>query len=300
MRIRSLPLGLIALTAATSTAATSVAAQSDRRQETFFDESFGVGSGGGLYVNVGDADVTVETGNVSDIRVRVIARARDMGFAREIFDDMDFRISRQGNTVRIETDERDGWNRRDWREWQDRGGAGFEVRVMIPRDFDLDMHTGDGDVAVGSVRGAVEINTGDGDIRIESVTGPSVMLHTGDGDLILTSLEANRIELRTGDGDVRIESLSGELTATTGDGDVSIAIGRFAGLSVQTGDGDVTIYADPSIAASIDVSGEDLSLGQAFTLTGRVREGRLEGTFNGGGPALRVRTGDGEVSIRTR
>ena len=99
-----------------------------------------------------------------------------------------------------------------------------------------------------------------------------------------------------------IDEISGALEASTGDGDVSIGIGRYEGLSIRTGDGDVTVTAHPSIRATLDIQGEDLELGRSFTLTvaGRVSERSLRGTLNGGGPELHVRTGDGSITLRSR
>jgi hypothetical protein len=290
-----LTLGSLAIALAVSPVE---AQRDDRVRETLFEQQFNVSAGDRLVVEVGDMDLRVETGGTS-ARVEVIASARDQAFARERFDEMQFSADASGGELRVET-VRQRNNSQDWREWQRRGGASFVAVITIPSRFDLDLQTGDGDVVVASFEGAVDIRTGDGDVVLESLSGPTISLHTGDGDVIARSLEASTISLETGDGDLRIDEASGAVTARTGDGDVVVGIGRYEGLSIRTGDGDVTVRADPSIAADVEIDGEDLSLARASTLSGRVRDDHLSGTFNGGGPELSIRTGDGSVSIRAR
>ena len=275
----------------------AAAQRGQQTRETVYDERFDLSGGGQLVVEVGDMDVRVEPG--SSARVQVIAWAEDRAFARDIFEEMRFSAASSGGALRVETDEPRNYSY-DWRERQARGGAWFEAIITVPSNTSLDLHTGDGDIVVGSFTGAAMVNTGDGDVSIESLEGPDISLRTGDGDVTAERLTASTITLRTGDGDLIVREASGAIDATTGDGDVSIDVGRFAGLSISTGDGDVTVFAEPSIRADLDVRGEDLSLSRDFTVSGSVEDRRIRGTLNGGGAELRIRTGDGDVSIRGR
>lgn len=291
-------------------------AQERRAQETLFDQSYPASPGQRLVVEVGDMDLDIRTGGGSEARVAVTAYARDLAFARDVFERMDFDAGADGGELRVVTRAEDpGY---DWREWRDRGGADFVATITIPRSFDLEVRTGDGDITIGAIEGTASIQTGDGDVALEAISGPRISLRTGDGDVTARALEAPEIELRTGDGDLRLDRLvgsvrastgdgdlalrgvEGALRATTGDGDVEIDVARFDGLSVRTGDGDVVILADPSIRAQVEIEGSDLELAEPFTLMGQLRDHRLTGTLNGGGPLLSVRTGDGSVTIRAR
>lgn len=307
---------LIAAAGLAAVVALPAGAQERRAQETLFDQSYSVSAGQRLVVGVDDMDLDIRTGGGSEARVTVTAYARDLAFARDVFERMDFEASAGGGDLRVVTraEDRDY----DWREWRERGGADFVATITVPRRFDLEVRTGDGDIRIGTIEGVASIQTGDGDVTLEGIAGPRVSLRTGDGDVAAGVVEATEIELRTGDGDLRFDRLvgsvrastgdgdlalrgvEGDVTASTGDGDVEIDIARFDGLSVRTGDGDVVILADPSIRAEVDIEGSDLELGEAFTLTGRLYDHRLSGTLNGGGPRLSVRTGEGSVTIRSR
>lgn len=287
----------LAIAALVSALVTPATAQ-QRSQEVVFDREFPVEAGATLVALVSDMDLDVRTADVSQARVRVVAWARDLSFAREEFERQRFTAEERGGGLRIESREVE----RDWsaREWRERGGVSFVAEITVPRRFDLDLRTGDGDIRIGEIAGDVRLDTGDGDISMEGATGTRMSLHTGDGDMIVRRLDAGEIELRTGDGDLLLERISGALTATTGDGDVDLDIERFAGVTIRTGDGDVSVSADPSIRAEVDLEGEDLEVSRPFEVSGRLSRRHLTGTLNGGGPRLSIRTGDGQVSLRAR
>lgn len=293
---RSLARALLA--AALSTTLALPATAQDRREAVMFERDFPVDAGATLAAVVGDMDLDVRTADVARAHVRVIARARDLDFARDEFDLLRFTAGTNGGGLRIETRELN----RNWslREWREHGGVSFRAEITLPRRFDLDLRTGDGDIRIGEVAGDVSLDTGDGDIWIDGATGSRMAFHTGDGDVTVRRLEADDIELRTGDGDLVLERISGAFTATTGDGDVELDIERFAGATIRTGDGDVTVRADPSLRAELDIEGEDVEVSRPFQVTGRLSRRHLSGTLNGGGPRLSVRTGDGSVSLRSR
>ncbi len=279
---------------ATALSACTVFAQETR--EVVFEERFEVRTGSRLVADLGDMDIWIEPGSGTTATVEVIMRARDAEWGRELFQRMRFEARAGGGGLALTAED----PRVDWREWRDRGGAGFVARVRLPEQFDLDLRTGDGDVRVDRARGTAEIETGDGDLSIGRLVGPALRLHTADGDVHAEELEAEEIELRTSDGDIHVDRLSGRLDARTGDGDVRIAVARFAGLAVQTGDGDISVETDASIRADVELRGEDLYVDDDFGLSARVRSRSISGAVNGGGPRLTLGTGDGEVVLRAR
>ncbi len=279
---------------ATALSACTVLAQETR--EVVYEERFEVRAGSRLTADLGDMDIWIAPGSGTTATVEVIMRARNPDWGREVFERMRFEARAGGGGLTLAARDPDI----DWREWRDRGGAGFVARIALPESFDLDLRTGDGDVRVDRARGTAAIETGDGDLSIGRLSGPSIRLHTADGDVVADELEAERIELRTSDGDIRVDRLAGRLEARTGDGDVRVAVARFAGLSVQTGDGDISVEADASIRADVELRGEDLHVDDEFGLSARVRSRSISGAVNGGGPRLSLGTGDGEVVLRAR
>jgi DUF4097 and DUF4098 domain-containing protein YvlB len=201
------------------------------------------------------------------------------------------------------------------------GGRGRRLRIEVrmPKDADLNAHTGDGSVEASSINGNVTVQTGDGSIRANSLTG-TIDLHTNDGSINVDTLKGD-IRLHTGDGSIEARELDGKLNADSGDGHVRIA-GRFEALNVKTGDGSVDTHVLPGskmatswnirtgdgsvdlslpgdFQANIDASTGDghISVGLPVTVEGTFSNSQLHGKMNGGGQSLTVHTGDGSIRL---
>ena len=105
------------------------------------------------------------------------------------------------------------------------------------------------------------------------------------------------VRARTADADVE-SSVPGAFS--TSDGDVYVDLSRTerrGPLDVRTGDGDVTVRLALGVGFDVDASSRD---GAVRTDLPVLRDGRraVVGRLWGGGPTLRVRTGDGTVRLR--
>jgi DUF4097 and DUF4098 domain-containing protein YvlB len=201
------------------------------------------------------------------------------------------------------------------------GGRGrrLHIEVRMPKDADLNAHTGDGSVEASSINGNVTVETGDGAIRANNLTG-TIDLHTHDGSINVDTLKGD-MKLHTGDGSIEARELDGKLDADSGDGHVRVA-GRFDGLFIKTGDGSVDTHVLPGskmagswnirtgdgsvdlslpsdFQANIDASTGDghISVGLPVTVEGTFSNSQLHGKMNGGGQSLTVHTGDGSIRL---
>jgi hypothetical protein len=262
--------------------------------ETVFSDRFDVAPGGTLQVDVPDGDVDIETRSGGGVAVEVLLSSRDLEWARERFEQMQFSAALNGNTVRITARQvraRDSgwrWNR----------GFSLRVRITMPDRFDSDIRTSDGDIFMDDVNGALWLETSDGDVDLGRVQGDEASIETSDGDVSAVALLSRRTTLRTSDGDIDVQTVSGSFEATTGDGDIRVHIEAAGGVRLRTGDGDITMYLPASLAASVDLDAEDLNVPRSFQIVGRINRRRLQGDMNGGGPLLEARTGDGSITLR--
>jgi lia operon protein LiaG len=73
-----------------------------------------------------------------------------------------------------------------------------------------------------------------------------------------------------------------------------------AGVHVETSGGNIEIAVPAGIGASIDAhtSGGDVVCDLPVTVSGRVSEGTIRGTVNGGGNKIIARTSGGDIRIR--
>jgi hypothetical protein len=98
------------------------------------------------------------------------------------------------------------------------------------------------------------------------------------------------VKLHTGDGSITFRAAPG--TSMKDD------------WSITTGDGGVSIYLPSDFGAELDAHTGDGSIRSELTLSaegdGDKERRTLRGKLGAGGKALRIRTGDGSIRLKTR
>jgi|SRR6267378_4381375 len=178
----------------------------------------------------------------------------------------------------------------------------IHIEVSMPRKADLSVHTGDGGVNVESLEGLLRIWTGDGHIDVHALRG-DINLHTGDGGIEARELDG-RLVASSGDGRISVNGRFDSLDLSSGDGTIEAEAQKGSAItspwSVHTGDGGVTLRIPEDLKADLEASTGDghISVELPVQVTGTWRPSReLRGTLNGGGPPLRLRSGDGSIRI---
>lgn len=176
--------------------------------------------------------------------------------------------------------------------------------VSVPAASNVVATSGDGSIDIERVSGAFDLRSGDGSIHARHLTGD--------------------LRIHAGDGSIRLDDVDGRLDADTGDGSV-VASGKFTSVRARSGDGGVTVQAEPGSATAEDwniTTGDGsvtLELPDGFggeldahtgdggirtqnlgvsNVTGRFDRNTLRGTIGSGGRSVRVRTGDGSITVR--
>ncbi len=158
--------------------------------------------------------------------------------------------------------------------------------VSLPASSDVLAKSSDGSIDIERVNGTVELRSGDGSIHARDLAG-DVTVHTGDGSIELDG-KFSALRARTGDGSVKIHAgsgtgASGDWEITTGDGSITLEIpdGFNGELDAHTGDGRVHV--------------EDVTISNVL---GDVRRNSIRGRLGSGGRMVRLRTGDGSITVR--
>ncbi|HMD37111.1 MAG TPA: DUF4097 family beta strand repeat-containing protein [Vicinamibacterales bacterium] len=171
-------------------------------------------------------------------------------------------------------------------------GRSAKLIVSLPAASEVTAKSGDGSIDVESVAGTVDLRSGDGSIHARALTG-DVTATTGDGSIDVSG-KLTALRAHSGDGSVHIHADQGSAPSadwdiTTGDGSVTLEIpDNFSGeLDAHTGDGG--IHMD-GVAVSDTPNGE------------RDRQSRrrnsVRGRIGSGGKSIRIRTGDGSITLR--
>ena len=169
------------------------------------------------------------------------------------------------------------------------GGGNIQVQHC---DGNVKATTGGGTIDLGDLGGQVEIETGGGGIHLISAKGV-VHAETGSGAIELDGVPSARAETGSGGIIAKFVSSNGELSDSV----------------LQTAAGDITVYLSPnlhiSVRAAIDVANGH-TIHSDFPEIKVASEGgewgpksvSAEGSLNGGGPVLKIRTSMGNVWLK--
>lgn len=152
--------------------------------------------------------------------------------------------------------------------------------------------TGGGQIEVGEASGSIRAQTAGGGIRVARVAG-TTKVETASGSIYLTQVQSA----------VRASTGAGGITAWFGP-DVKLT----ENSELDSSQGDIVVYLPKMMPVTIDArisQGDDhqFSADPAFPIkvtyvgTGAARTVRAEGTLNGGGILLRLRTVAGNIKL---
>ena len=221
--------------------------------------------GGGVDVGNVGGDLTVRTGggaiNIGSVRGKVNAETGG------------------GNLVLMSAEQE---------AWLQTGGGSIRVNKCTGK---VKAETGGGGIELGQIGGGASMQTGGGSLKLGSANGP-VDAETGGGGIELWGVPSARVE--TGAGAITAKFISSSLKLDS---------------VLETGVGDITIYVMPNVNMTVRAS---IEASNGHTITTDFPQIRVtsegeqwgpklvsaEGSLNGGGPILKVRTTMGNIYIR--
>lgn len=154
----------------------------------------------------------------------------------------------------------------------------------MPRESDLNVHSGDGNIRIDDVRGNFQLETSDGDVRLKDVEG---LLHAN-----------------THDGNIDVEGRFEMLNLHTGDGNIEARVSASQtpqpGWMLRSGDGNIRLILPDDFAADLKVHTGDGSIKVDFPMatSGATQESNVRGKINGGGISIEIEAGDGDVHVQ--
>ena len=218
-----------------------------------------------------DANLNVVSSDAKEIRVNVTTRGW------KIPDDVKVVEHQEGNHVNVEVRM---VHKQNFHSAPERS---IRVAISVPRETNLDLRTGDGNVVVDAVKGSAHISHRRRQCRPER---PGWLLNAS-----------------TGDGNLKVRGRFDDLNLHTGDGNMNVyvATGSKASSSwiLRTGDGNLDLHLPDGFSAELDAHTGDGRISSDFpvTTTGGLRENELRGKMNAGGSTLELRTGDGSIHV---
>jgi Toastrack DUF4097 len=267
-----------------------LAAGAAHAAERSVDRTFTVTPGGMLTVDADSASVRVTAADTNQVVVHASAGGSDEEIAAakiDVFQKDD------GVTVIMRQRGKEGWFHW-WSSWHGDG----QVQVTVPRRYAVNLRTGGGNVELADTEGSATLHTSGGDVVAKHVTG-NVELRTSGGAILADSVRGD-VDADTSGGDVRLLNVDGKIRGNTSGGNVRCSLaGVNRGISATTSGGDIELTLPRATAGNLDAStsGGDITTDLPVTTTA-VKEGRLNGSLNGGGPPIEARTSGGGIALR--
>jgi DUF4097 and DUF4098 domain-containing protein YvlB len=190
---------------------------------------------------------------------------------------------------------------------------------------EVECRVDDGDIHLKNITGGrTDLRTDDGDVTIDQLSG-DLTITMDDGDVTLTACDLGSCRVDGEDGEVRVRQSKGSFDITVDDGNVIMERIEARGLHIsaaegdidvdlltgptpldaelKTEDGDIEIDLEKGFSVSFHISADDPD-NVRLDMTGieSFKEDRYgkSGSINGGTGRMRIRTDEGDVTIKEK
>jgi len=303
-----------------------------------FHQTFDVKMGDTLRLRHGDGNVrlTPWDKDIIDVKVRYRADIDAVGIRLGSRDDFNVEFRQTGNTVYVTGKETSRgtigfYNKKQYEYIYEIHSPDYIKLDLDGDDGDVDIsgwaaeidcRIDDGNITLRNISGEKTIIRGeDGDIEIDELTG-DLTIELDDGDVSLTACDMPSYRLRAEDGDIEISESKGSFDITVDDGnvtmrqitatglimrsedgdiDLDLLAGETLDADIRTDDGDVTVSLEKGFSLSFHVSADDVDYIRIdLDDIENYREDRVSksGRIGGGNGRLKIRTTDGDITIR--
>jgi DUF4097 and DUF4098 domain-containing protein YvlB len=161
---------------------------------------------------------------------------------------------------------------------------------------DIDLRTSGGNIEARNNDGKIALHTSGGNVTLSDLKG-NVDATTSGGNVNGTTISGQLIASTSG-GNVNLQDLACTLDASTSGGHLSVSIKELGSyVKLANSGGNVNLILPGNKGIDIHIKSDKISLTTPVAFTGTNEDGRMEGTFNGGGVPVTVRAGGSRVSL---
>jgi hypothetical protein len=293
-----------------------------------------VKAGGKLIVDIDFGTIDVAPGDNDKVVVNASRKITASSKERETeyFASAPITVTSDGNNVVVRA--------RRAKDWDEDGQVCNDARysIHVPSNFDAELKTDGGAITTTNLTGKVKARTSGGDLKFSLLHGP-IKANTDGGEIDVSGCEGKieietsggRIETNGGsgslkgntaggtikvenfNGDVNVESAGGQLAlanvhgkldAETAGGFISAKLSSpvVGDVRLETAAGAIEVIVPNDAALTIDAETGIGSVRSDLPIASRTRgdSDGIKGTINGGGKSVRLRSGAGSISIKSR
>lgn len=144
----------------------------------------------------------------------------------------------------------------------------------------------------------VKLDTSAGAIKVEDLKG-EVNAHTSGGSILVEDVEGD-VNIKTSGGSLTLENIIGEINAKTSGGSINLKLphSSIQDTKVKTSGGSITAYLAEDIAVDVSAKTSGGRVTSEFPVNGAIKKRAINGTINGGGAKLYLKTSGGSVRLK--
>lgn len=300
------------------------------------EKAYSVKSGGSLTILSEFGAIEIQTAEQEKVEVVVTKEAKPklVKASQEILEDFELAFEHEGSDVHIRGTFKQG--REHWQKQLNRLKIHF--LITVPQQYNIDLNTTNGGISVADLTGDVRVRSSGGNLCFRSITGTvwghtsggsietidvagDVQVQTSGGSIRFGAIRgfisgrtsggsikavdcSGGTDVRTSGGGIWLGGISKNVTARTSGGSIQAVMKTQpeSECSLRTSGGRITLTLIPAVAVDLEAktSGGRVSTDFAVesTIQGKVPQNRLEGSINGGGPLLKLRTSGGNIHLQ--
>ena len=300
------------------------------------EKGYDVKSGGSLTVLSEFGAIEIQTAEQDKVEVVITKESKSnlIKASQEVLEDFELAFEHEGSDVHIRGAFKQGLEH--WQKQLNKLKIHF--LIIVPQQYNTDLNTTNGGISVANLTGDARAKTSGGSLCFQDITGTvvghtsggsieavnvkgDVQVRTSGGSIRLGAIQgfvsgrtsggsikvvdcSGGTEVRTSGGGIWLGGIGRNVTARTSGGSIkaNITIQPQGECSLRTSGGQITCTLIPDIAVDLEAkaSGGRVSTDFAVesTIQGKVPKNRLEGSINGGGPLLKLRTSGGNIHLQ--
>ncbi|WPP51536.1 DUF4097 family beta strand repeat-containing protein [Catalinimonas niigatensis] len=281
-------------------------------EDPYMTKTFTINTPGKVMVRTSGGSITVSGHNGNDVEVKMYVKKNGSSSwfssdddIEEALEEYDISIRQDGNTVYAEAERRG----RNW------GNNNLSISFVleVPQDISADLNTSGGSINLSKVEGEHNVKTSGGSLNFDEITGYTEA-HTSGGSINISqydgvmkgntsggSIRANNskgeLNLHTSGGSIVLEDVSGNIDAHTSGGSIKAFVNDLDEyLTLKTSGGSINAVIPQGIGVDLNLSGNRVNT-KLTNFTGQAEKNNIEGSMNGGGVPITLKTSGGSVNL---
>ncbi|MEQ9441986.1 MAG: hypothetical protein RIG62_23300 [Cyclobacteriaceae bacterium] len=290
-----------------------------QEQDPYLSKTFTLNGRGDLFVRTsgGSIEVTGHGGNQVEVDMYVKKNGSWSGWfgndsddedLAEYLEDYDIDINQDGNQINATAKRRgSGWGNNK---------VSISFKVKVPHDISTDLSTSGGSITLASIEGGHEVSTSGGSLNFDKVTG-TTEARTSGGSINVDNYQGT-LDAKTSGGSIRVYDSEGNLAVNTSGGsivldDVRGSVEAYTSggsiradirsledqLTLKTSGGSINAVIPSGLGLNLDLAGNRVNT-ELQNFTGKSEKNSIQGSVNGGGIDVTMRTSGGSVNLDYR